>query len=62
MNINLLPINRFLHLLRWNHVKLKNITENITTLDKHFPVKETSYYNELRKIQGSFYVYDFDIR
>jgi ATP binding/ATPase (HATPase_c) domain-containing protein len=40
--------------------KIKNITENITTLDKHFPVKETSYYNELRKIQGSFYVYDFD--
>lgn len=40
--------------------EIKNIIENITTLDKHYPVKEPSYYKELQQIQGSFYVYDFD--
>lgn len=42
--------------------EIKEIIENITTLDEHSPVKEPSYYEELRQIQGSFYCYDFDTK
>lgn len=40
--------------------EIKSTIENITTLDRRVPVKEISYYEELRQLQGSFYVYDFD--
>lgn len=33
---------------------------NITTIDKDKPVKESKYYKSLNKIEGVFYVYDFD--
>jgi len=39
---------------------LKEVLENITTLDKHEPVKMPVYYEGLRRICGSFYCYDFD--
>lgn len=40
--------------------EVKNVLNNITTIDKHEPVKAESYYEKLKQIQGSFYCYDFD--
>ena len=40
--------------------EIKEIIESITTIDKHTPVKEPSFYEGLREINGSFYCYDFD--
>ncbi len=40
--------------------EIKESIESITTIDKHEPVKEASFYEGLREINGSFYCYDFD--
>ena len=40
--------------------EIKEIIESITTIDRHTPVKEPSFYEGLREINGSFYCYDFD--
>ncbi|WP_372519649.1 ATP-binding protein [Candidatus Ruminimicrobiellum ovillum] len=43
-----------------NPRRKEEIIDNIITIDKSNPVKDSQYYKSLNKIEGTFYVYDLD--